>query len=165
MVKEEVKFYVPELGIDGTMPQLIDWCYRYDGDYTNDALERIAELAESYGFDPSVPRLVREQRIQTQKAKDEGVERIDYEQLKLDKLVYGKIIGIEESMSYGQVTVTEDRDIVVINVQGVDDDGMFDVGSRYTIDEFMSGDSNWLEYQIGSLLASSAKSYMEVEAV
>jgi hypothetical protein len=164
MDKTENKFYEPEFKIDGTMPQLIDWCYRYDGDYTNDALERIAKLAESYGFDPSVPRLVREQRIQTQKAKDEGIERIDYEQLKLDKLVYGQIFGIDEAMSYGQVTVFEDRDKVLINVHGINDEGEFDSANCFTIEEFMSGDSNWLEYQIGALLASSAKSYTEVDA-
>ena len=39
---EELHIYNEPLGIDGTISQLIDWAYRYDDDYSDEALDYIA---------------------------------------------------------------------------------------------------------------------------
>lgn len=75
MNNDEIKIYKPELGVDGTIPQLLDWCYRYDSDYSDEALDYIAEQAKALGFDPSVPRILIAQRH------NEKSGRVSYEQL------------------------------------------------------------------------------------
>ena len=146
MTNAEIKIYRPDLGVDGTIPELLDWSYRYDKDYTNEALAYIAEQAKSLGFDPSVPKLIISQR------KNGKPGRIPYEQLKLDKKVYEKI-DFEETMDYGEVTVREEPgDVVLIAVTGNDDEGNFTAASTVSLNEFMSGEDNYLEQLIGSVL-------------
>ena len=145
MNNDEIKIYKPELGVDGTIPQLLDWCYRYDSDYSDEALDYIAEQAKALGFDPSVPRILIAQRH------NEKSGRVPYEQLKLDKLVYGNI-GYEETMDYGEVIVREEAGNVIVAVTGTDDEGSFTAASTVPVDEFMAGEENYLEQLIGSVL-------------
>lgn len=145
MSNEEIKIYKPELGVDGTIPQLLDWCYRYDSDYSDEALDYIAEQAASLGFDPSVTQLIKKQRH------NEKPRRLPYEQMKLDKLVYDKI-GHEETMEYGEVEVREEGDRIIIAVRGVDDNGPFTAAIIVPLDEFMRGEDNYLEERVGAAL-------------
>ena len=93
-----------------------------------------------------MPKLIISQR------KNEKPGRIPYEQLKLDKKVYEKI-DFEETMDYGEVTVREEPgDVVLIAVTGNDDEGNFTAASTVSLNEFMSGEDNYLEQLIGSVL-------------
>ena len=96
MNNTDIQIYNESLGVDGTFPELLNLCYRYDSDYSDEALAFIASQASLYGFDPSIPNLLLKQR------KNNKDGRLPYEQLKLDKLVYGKV-GYEETMEYGEV--------------------------------------------------------------
>ncbi len=145
MNNENIRVFNADLGIDGTIPELLDWSYRYDSDYSDDALDYIAKQAETLGFDPSVPRLIKLQRH------NEKPGRMPYEQLKLDKLIYDKI-DCEETQEYGEVTVREEQGMVLIAVSGTDDEGSFTAANAVPLDEFMNGEDNFLENYIGSLL-------------
>lgn len=51
-----------------------------------------------------------------------------------------------------EVEIREERDKVLISIIGVDDEGAFSAASAFSTDEFMSGEDNWLEQAIGSIL-------------
>ncbi len=44
MNMEEIKVYDASLGLDGTIPQLVDWANRYTNDYSDAALIKISDL-------------------------------------------------------------------------------------------------------------------------
>ena len=59
---EELHIYNEPLGIDGTISQLIDWAYRYDDDYSDEALDYIAAKARELGVEEEkclIPILVK----------------------------------------------------------------------------------------------------------
>ena len=144
---EELHIYNGPLGIDGTITQLIDWAYRYDSDYSDEALDYISSQARSLGADEEkaiIPILVKKARQRTD-------DTLPYESMKIDKLRGGNI-GYSETKEYGEVEIREEGDKVLISVIGVDDEGSFSAASAFTIDEFMSGEDNWLEQAIGSIL-------------
>lgn len=63
----EIKIYNPELGLDGTIDELLDWAYRYDKDYTDEALDEIARLAAEQNHEKAeVPVLVKLDRSRTE---------------------------------------------------------------------------------------------------
>ena len=153
---ETVRLYKPDIGIDGTIPQLIDWAYRYDRDYSDEALEWIHEQAKAFGFPAEkyrIPLLVKNDRNRK--------SGLPYEQMMLDKLVYGKI-SFSSTEEYGEVEVYEDRGYVVVSVSGVDEEGTFVAASRVTVDEFMGeeNDHNYLETLVGNIMTHS-KQYEE----
>ena len=78
-------------------------------------------------------------------------ETLPYEQIKLDKLYYGKI-SFGETMEYGEVEIREEGDKVLIAITGTDDEGDLTAATAFSIEEFMSGDENWLEQTIVSIL-------------
>ena len=56
------KIYNEALGLDGTISELVDWAYRYDGDYSDEALDEIAHQAEALGLPKEkyqIPTLVK----------------------------------------------------------------------------------------------------------
>jgi len=147
---EELHIYNEPLGIDGTISQLIDWAYRYDSDYSNEALDYIAAKAKELGVSEEkylIPTLVKKDRQRTARNDD----TLPYESMKLDKL-RGDSIGYGETKGYGEVEIREEGDKVLISIIGVDDEGAFSASSAFSTDEFMSGEDNWLEQAIGSIL-------------
>ena len=145
MNNDTVQIYNAELDVDGTIPELLDICYRYDSDYSDEALAYIAEQAAAFGFDPSIPNLLLKQR------KNEKEGRLPYEQLKMDH-IRGGVIGYEETMEYGEVEIREERDKVLIAVIGTDDIGSFVAANAVPLDEFMIGEDDYLEQMIGTTL-------------
>ena len=60
----ETKYYIPELGIDGTCEELLRWANHYTADYTDEALKKIAEIAKGEGKDERIPLLlIKERRL------------------------------------------------------------------------------------------------------
>ena len=65
MDNKEIKIYNADLGLDGTIEELLDWAYRYDSDYTDEALDEIAEQAKALGLpeeQDTIPVLVQNGR-------------------------------------------------------------------------------------------------------
>ena len=146
----EIEVYNKDLGLEGTMSQLIDWCYRYDGDYTDEALKEISRLAKEYGMpesDQQIPILVMKDRQRTEKC--DGT--LPYEQMKLDRLRGGKI-GYEETKDYGEVEIREEGDKVLVAITGVDDEGTFTAANAFSVEEFMGGEDGFLESAVGETL-------------
>lgn len=144
---EELHIYNEPLRIDGTITQLIDWAYRYDDDYSDDALDYIAAKAKELGLPEEkaiIPTLVKKARQRTD-------DILPYESMKIDRLRGGSI-SFSETKEYGEVEIREEGDKVLISIIGVDDEGSFSAASAFSIDEFMSGEDNWLEQAIGSIL-------------
>lgn len=144
---EELHIYNEPLRIDGTITQLIDWAYRYDDDYSDDALDYIAAKAKELGLPEEkaiIPTLVKKARQRTD-------DTLPYESMKIDRLRGGSI-SFSETKEYGEVEIREEGDKVLISIIGVDDEGSFSAASAFSIDEFMSGEDNWLEQAIGSIL-------------
>ena len=147
---EELHIYNEPLKIDGTISQLIDWAYRYDDDYSDEALDFIAAKARELGVEEEkaiIPTLVKLDRQRTARNDD----TLPYESMKLDKLRGGSI-SFSETKEYGEVEIREEGDKVLISIIGVDDEGSFSAASAFSTDEFMSGDKKWLEQAIGSIL-------------
>lgn len=46
MDKSDIRIYNADLGLDGTIEELINWSYRYSDDYNDAALDEIARQAE-----------------------------------------------------------------------------------------------------------------------
>lgn|GEM_PF-5157160 len=123
---------------------LLDLAYRYDKDYTDEALDEIARIAaEQEHGKAEVPILVKQDRNRT--------EGLPYEQMKLDKLAYGKIAH-SSTEEYGEVEIREEGDKVIVSVTGIDDEGAFSAANAYTLEEFMQGEADFLEKAIGSTL-------------
>lgn len=147
MRNEDIKFYEPELKIDGTIEQLIDWSYRYDDDYSDEALKFIHEKAKELNLPEEkseIPALVLKAR-----RRKEGT--LPYENMKLDKLIYGKV-SFSETMPYGELEIREEDENVLVSIYGVDDEGTFSAANVLTLDEFMNGDGDYLENFIGVVL-------------
>lgn len=147
MKKEDLHVYDEELGLDGTIPQLVDWAYRYDSDYSSEALLRISRYAKRYGFDEKyvqIPLLVNKARIR--ETKEPGT--LPFEQLQLNQLVDG-IVSFSQTMSYGELEIFSEGDKVVVTIMGTDDTGPFTAANMYPLTEFMSGTGNWLESAVG----------------
>ena len=141
----ETKYYIPELGIDGTAGQLVDWAYRYSDDYSDEALEKIADIAENEAReDRRIPLLV----IQDRK-RESGAP---YERLMMDHIL-GNKISYSETMEYGELEIREERGQVLISVIGTDAEGPFTAAAAFEIAAFMDNTNpNWLESTIGSVL-------------
>lgn len=144
------KIYNSELGLDGTITELIDWCYRYSDDYTDAALDEISAQAKQLGLPEDqvqIPVLVKLDRQRSQK--DDGT--LPYEQMKFDRLKGGSI-GYSSTEEYGEVEIRQEDDKVLVTITGSDDNGFFTAASACSVEEFMTGDENFLESFIGSVL-------------
>ena len=148
MNREEIVFYLPELKIDGTIRDLLDWSYRYDSDYSDEALEFIRDQAKKLGFPKEkymIPELVRLSR-----KRKPGT--LPYEKIKLEKLVYGEI-SYSSTEEYGEVEISDDhKGKVLISISGLDPDGSFAAFNSYELNEFMHGEGDFLEKEIGAVL-------------
>lgn len=147
MNKEKMEYFIPELNIEGTMKDLLDWSFKYDSEYSDEALEFIRDQAKALGFAEEkymIPELVRLSR-----ARKPGT--LPYEKIKLDKLIYGKI-SFSSTEKYGEVEITEDRGKVLIAISGLEPDGSFAAFNSYELNEFMHGDADFLEKEIGAVL-------------
>lgn len=159
----DIKIYEPELGLDGTIPQLVDQANRYTADYSDAALERISELAKLYKMDEKlirIPLLLRDER----KRENDEPDSVPYERMKIDVLLehgvgYSKS-NYREPGTELQIIFEEENDAVIINLIGTDDDGTWEATGKYSIDEFMSGGYWWLDTSIGQVLYYS-KNYLE----
>lgn len=160
MKKEEVMVYNSDLGIDGTIPQLTDWCVRYCCDYSDDALDEISRRAKELGFDRDtlrIPLLVKADRTREKEEPD----TIPYERLQLCRIL-GSRVSYSETKDYGELEISEENGRILISVIGMDSEGCFSAVGAYNLDEFMNGTGNWLEQAIGSVLYYS-KVYTELE--
>ena len=145
MDKENIRFYDADLGIDGTIPQLLDWSYRYDDDYSDEALQYIVEKAEMLGFDARVPKLILAMRRNARQ------NRLCFEQMQIDYIRDGRI-SFSETTGYGDLEIRTEGDNVLISITGVDDEGAFTAANAVSAEEFMSGEGEYLEQLIGSTL-------------
>lgn len=160
----ETKVYEPDLGLDGTIPELVDLANRYVSDYSDQALVRISELAREFGLDEQyiqIPLLLKAEREREQAASD-GVGT-PYERMKIDWYLYNEI-GYSESNFKGnegvELVIRSEDDRVLIALAGVDEGKSWSASGTYFVGEFMSGDDKWLDIAIGSVLFY-AKQYEE----
>ena len=157
MKKEDVHIYDSSLGLDGTIPQLVDWSYRYSEDYSSEALLRISQYAQLYGFAEKfvqIPLLVKAAR-----EREKSPEMLPYEQMKLDYLVNG-MISFSRTMPYGECEISLEREKVLLTLSGSDENGCFTAANSFSPEEFMSGENEWLERAVGETLYYG-KSYSE----
>ena len=162
MNMNETVVYEPDLGLEGTIPELVRWCERYTSDYSDPALERISELARQYRLDQKyieIPLLVRNERLK----EGNGTLESAYARLQIEHWLGDKI---SLSMSnFGQagteLEIHEEGEKVLVALTGVDEEGVWTAANAYQIDEFMSGPVNKLDVMIGQTLAYG-KQYEEV---
>lgn len=158
---EEVKIYEPDLGLDGTIPELVDWANRYTSDYSDPALERISKLAKSFNAPDKmiqIPLLLRDER-KREKESEDGVGT-PYERMKIDHLLGFRVSYSASDGNGGETEVREEGDKILIALSGVDDTGCWSAAGVCSIDEFMSGDYHFLDRMIGEVLSYN-KSYTE----
>lgn len=149
MKKEDLHVYNEELGLDGTIPQLVDWAYRYSEDYSSEALCKLSQFAEMYGFEEKyvqIPLLVKAAR-----EREKSPEALPYEQMKLDYLVNG-MISFSRTMSYGECEISLESGKVLLILSGSDENGCFTAANSFSPEEFMSGKNEWLERAVGETL-------------
>lgn len=150
MKKEDVHIYDSSFGLNGTIPQLVDWAYRYSEDYSSDALCKISQFAELYGFAEKfvqIPLLV---KAAGEREKDHP-ETLPYEQMKLDYLVNG-MISFSRTMPYGECEISLESGKVLLILSGSDENGCFTAANSFSPEEFMSGENEWLERAVGETL-------------
>ncbi len=153
----KAQIYEPDLKLNGTLPELIDQANRYPSDYSDEALERISELAKDYGMDEQyvqIPLLIKAERKRT---------GVPYERMKIDWYLSNQISYSESNFEGNEgveLEIRNEDDRVLISLTGIDDDGEWNAAGFYCIDEFMSGEDNWLDAAIGNILYYS-KMYEE----
>ena len=162
MNMKEVVVYEPNLGLEGTIPELVDWANKHTSDYSDRALERITELAGEYGLDIKyieIPLLLRNERLK----EGNGTLESAYARLKIDNHLGNKIsMSISNYGSEGtELEVWSEDDKVIISLTGSDDEGIWHAAGKYDLEtEFMTGACNWLDVEIGKILFYS-KEYEE----
>jgi hypothetical protein len=150
MTNEDIQIYNEDLGLDGTISQLIDWSYRYDSDYTDEALLEISKQAKELGLPKEkyrIPELVLKDRIRSK----ENPDTLPFEALQLNWLIDGKI-SFSETKEYGEVEIWTENDRVLVSITGVDDEGTFTAAATCSLDDFMNGENKFLETFTGSVL-------------
>lgn len=142
--------YEPELGLDGTIPELVDWAERYTSDYSDPALERISELAKTFKLDDKlvqIPLLLRDER----KREYEKPDTAPYERMKIDYLETGKCDFARSN--YGapgtELEIRSENDVVLISLIGIDEYGSWHAENAVSVQDFMSNEGDWLENVIG----------------
>lgn len=153
MLKEEIKIYEPDLGLNGTIPQLVDWANRYTDDYSDDALDKISETARYLGFgdkEVEIPVLLRVERLK----EGNGTLASAYARLQIEHYLGNKIsLSISNYGKDGtELEIYEDQGKVVISLYGIDDEGGWSASNLFTVDKFMKGALNWLDKAIAETL-------------
>lgn len=146
----ENRIYNKELGLDGTLEELIDWAYRYSDDYTDEALDEITAKAREFGLPEEqavIPTLIKLDRQRTERK--DGT--LPYEQMKLDVL-RGGLVSYSSTEVYGEVEIRQEGDKVLVSVIRADDkDGSIAAGVC-SVEEFMAGEGNFLESLVGQVM-------------
>ena len=149
------QIYEPDLGLKGTVKEFVDWANRYTDFYSDKALERIAELAKEENLEEKyckIPLLLKDERHREET--DPERETVPYERMKIDWLL-DKKFGYSRSL-YGadsaELEIYSENDVVIISLLGADDDGTYIAAGKFSIDEFMAGEYNWLESAIGQTI-------------
>ena len=142
------KFYMPELGIDGSIEELVDWANKYTQDYTDEALLKISELAKERKMEEKyiqIPLLLKDER----KRETEEEDSVPYERMKIDYYLYDKTSYSSSDGEGGETEIFSDRDVVIVSLTGIDEDGYWEAANSVSVKEFMSGDYNFLNKLIG----------------
>ena len=146
--------YEPELGLEGTIPELVDWANKYTTDYSDPALLRISKLAKQYGLDEKyvkIPILLLNER---------EFENMDcsinaaYERLRIDHYLGDKISLCMSNFRGEEGTeleIREEDDKVLISLYGIDDEGTWTAAGAFPIDMFMAQESGWLDKTISEV--------------
>lgn len=145
----ENRIYNKELGLDGTLEELIDWAYRYSDDYTDEALDEITAKAREFGLPEEqamIPTLVKLDRQRAER--NDGT--LPYEQMKLDVL-HGGLVSYSSTEEYGEIEIRQEEDKVLISVTKADEDGNITAGVC-SLEEFMAGEGNFLESLVGQVI-------------
>ncbi|MBQ6128711.1 MAG: hypothetical protein IJI51_03535 [Lachnospiraceae bacterium] len=161
---KDTVIYEPDLGLEGTIPELVRWANNYTSDYSDPALLRISELAQTFRMDEKyvqIPLLLKDERFY----EESFPERSAYARMKIDHYLDGKISY--NKSNYGtdgiELEVSEMDGNIVISLSGSDDDGLWNASNVYTMEKFMSGAIGWLDTAIGETLYYG-KAYEEVTA-
>ena len=155
--------YEPKLGLDGTIPELVDKANRYTNDYSDEALERISYLAKMYGMteaEVAIPKLLIGERARENK---EG-HNIPYERMKIDWYLNQKFGYSYSDGEGGETDIWNEDDRVVVSLQGIDDNGSYVAVGTCSVEDFLAGEENYLDNFIGSILYY-AKIYRDEEEV
>lgn len=152
-MKEKIKIYDNTLGLDGTIPQLIDWANRYTDDYSDSALQTISNMAKVHGFgikESTIPLLLIEER----RYENDDTLKSAYARLKIDHLLGSKIsLSISNYHQDGtELEIYEDRGSIIISLTGQDNEGIWSATNIFTTDAFCNGDTNWLDQNIAATL-------------
>ena len=149
----EVQIYESDLGLNGTIPVLVDLANRYTADYTDAALNRISELAMLYGLDRKyieIPLLLRDERFYEESEKI----RAAHCRLKIDHYLGNRIsLSISNFLTDGcELEIFEENDKVIISLNGIDENGAWSAAEAYSVNEFMTGTDFWLDNAIGQIM-------------
>lgn len=146
----ETRIYNKELGLDGTIEELIDWAYRYSDDYTDEALDEITAKAREYGYPEEqalIPTLVKLGRQRAERK--DGT--LPYEQMKLDRL-HGGLVSYSSTEEYGEVEIRQEGNKVLVSVIKAGDEDSNIAAGTCSLEEFMVGEGNFLESLIGQVM-------------
>lgn len=146
----ETRIYNKELGLDGTIEELIDWAYRYSDDYSDEALDEIAAKAREFGFPKEkamIPTLVKLDRQRAERK--DGT--LPYEQMKLDRL-HGGLVSYSSTEEYGEVEIRQEGNKVLVSVIKADDENGSIAAGVCSLEEFMNGEKNFIESLIGQII-------------
>lgn len=145
--------YEPQLGLEGTIPELVDWANKYTSDYSDEALVRISELAKIYGKEEKlikIPLLLKDERKREYESSDSV--GTPYERMKIDYLLFGRIGYSASDGKGGETEIWSEGDRVVISLTGIDEEGLWCANGACSVKEFMDGEYRWLDNYIGSIL-------------
>lgn len=144
--------YEPDLGLEGTIKELVDWANKYTNDYSDQALERISELAASEKMEEKyikIPLLLKDERKREYENED-GIG-VPYERMKIDHYLFDKISYSSSDSKGGEEEIWSENDKVIISIMGIDKDGHWSAVGSCDIKEFMAGEYNWLDNYIGQI--------------
>ena len=145
-IMSDIVYYYPELDIDGTADVLIDQSFRYTDDFTDEALDKIEEIAINENKECRIPRMMKLARKRT--------EGLPYEIMIAEYIRDGRI-SYSETKEYGEIEIYNEGNRVLLSVVGQDDEGFFTAANAYNTEEFIGGiddDPDWLEHAISQTL-------------
>ena len=153
--EKNTSFYNLSLGINGTIDQLLNWCYRYDRDYSDEALKKISEIAQDADWLSKERKMIPLLVLRARQREEKGDGTLPYEQMKLNYIMDGTI-SFSETKDYGEVEIRTEGENVLISVQWSENGRNYIASGVYRIAEFMGGETQWLEETIGATMYYSA---------
>ena len=145
--ERNTSFYNLSLGINGTIDQLLNWCYRYDRAYSDEALEKISEIAQGADWLSKERKMIPLLVLRARQREEKGDGTLPYEQMKLNYIIDGAIC-FSETKDYGKVEIRTEGENVLISVQWSENGRDYIASEVYRIAEFMGGETQWLEETI-----------------